>query len=125
MTNNVVHFEIIGRNPKQLQRYYSKLFGWSPKVGSPVSTRISQPDSYGFLSPGEAAPPVAGGIGGGPGFVPHTVFYIHVADVETCLAKAEDLGGRRVLGPELSPSGLTIGHFRDPEGNLVGLATAP
>jgi predicted enzyme related to lactoylglutathione lyase len=125
MTNDVVHFEIIGRNPTELQNYYSNLFGWSPTVGSPVSAKISQPDSYGFLSPGQSAPPVAGGIGGGPGFVPHTLFYVHVDDVETYLAKAARLGGERVLGPELSPDGLTIGHFRDPEGNLVGLAKTP
>jgi predicted enzyme related to lactoylglutathione lyase len=28
----------------------------------------------------------------------------------------------RRLGPEQSPSGLVIGHFTDPEGNLIGVA---
>ncbi len=36
----------------------------------------------------------------------------------------ESLGGTRTLGPEHSPSGLVVGHFTDPEGNLIGLAAA-
>jgi predicted enzyme related to lactoylglutathione lyase len=33
------------------------------------------------------------------------------------------LGGTRVMGPEGNPSGkLVVAHFRDPEGNLIGLA---
>jgi hypothetical protein len=26
------------------------------------------------------------------------------------------------MGPERAPSGLVVGHFTDPEGNLVGVA---
>lgn len=32
------------------------------------------------------------------------------------------LGGTRVLGPVTSPNGLVVGHFTDPEGNLLGVA---
>lgn len=46
-------------------------------------------------------------------------------DVEEALKKAEDLGGQCQMGPVTSPNGLVIGHFTDPEGNLIGLATAP
>jgi len=34
------------------------------------------------------------------------------------------LGGKRVMGPERAPSGLVVGHFTDPEGNLIGVAGA-
>jgi len=30
--------------------------------------------------------------------------------------------GKRVLGPERAPAGLVVGHFTDPEGNLIGVA---
>ncbi|WP_198412176.1 VOC family protein [Mycetocola zhujimingii] len=44
-------------------------------------------------------------------------------DVEEALAHAERLGGTRVLGPAQNPSGaLAVGHFADPEGNLMGVA---
>ena len=52
----------------------------------------------------------------------HAVFYVAVPDVEAALAKAESLGGKRLMGPERAPSGLVVGHFTDPEGNLVGVA---
>ncbi len=41
-------------------------------------------------------------------------------DVEAGLAKAESLGGTRVMGPMDIPSGQ-IGLFSDPEGHVVGL----
>ena len=50
------------------------------------------------------------------------MFYVGVADVEAALREAERLGGKRQLGPERAPTGLVIGHFTDPEGNLIGVA---
>jgi predicted enzyme related to lactoylglutathione lyase len=45
---------------------------------------------------------------------------------EAALQKAERLGGTRRLGPDQAPGrDLVIGHFTDPEGNLVGLASIP
>ena len=38
------------------------------------------------------------------------------------LAKAEELGGSRVFGPDEVPGiGLTLGQFADPEGHVIGL----
>lgn len=60
---------------------------------------------------------------GGPGYDGHVVFYVGVPDVEAALQKAESLGGRRTMGPEQAPGrDLVVGHFTDPEGNLIGLA---
>jgi uncharacterized protein len=28
------------------------------------------------------------------------------------------------MGPVTAPNGLVVGHFTDPEGNLIGLASA-
>jgi uncharacterized protein len=63
-----------------------------------------------------------GGVGGGAGYESHVLFYVGVPDVEAALRKAESLGGRRLMGPERAPSGLVVGHFTDPEGNLIGVA---
>jgi len=49
-------------------------------------------------------------------------FYVSVPDVEAALQEAERLGGTRVMGPDQAPTGLVVGHFTDPEGNLIGLA---
>jgi len=48
-----------------------------------------------------------------------------VPDVEAALQRAESLGGTRVMGPKTIMEGLTLGQFRDPEGNVVGLTQAP
>ena len=45
-----------------------------------------------------------------------------VPDVEAALQNAERLGGKRRMGPERAPTGLVVGHFTDPEGNLIGVA---
>ena len=124
MGQPVVHFEIIGKDPAKLRDYFGELFGWEFDVPSPVSEAVSDPAQYGFVnrmttSDGTGIP---GGVGGGAGYEGHAVFYIAVPDVEAALQKAEDLGGKRRMGPERSPSGLVVGHFTDPEGNLVGVA---
>ena len=47
-----------------------------------------------------------------------------VPDVEAALQKAESLGGTRRMGPEQAPgANLVVGHFTDPEGHLIGLAS--
>ena len=124
MGQPVVHFEIIGKDPAKLRGYFGELFGWEFDVPSPVSEAVSDPANYGFVnrmttSDGTGIP---GGVGGGPGYEAHAVFYVAVPDVEAALARAESLGGKRLMGPERAPSGLVVGHFTDPEGNLVGVA---
>ena len=124
MAHPVVHFEVIGRNPDQLRRYYSDLFGWTFETPSPVAQEVSQPDAYGFIDlmrSGDGTG-IRGGIGGGDGYDSHAVFYVGVPDVEAALHEAEKLGGTRVMGPTTSPNGLVVAHFKDPEGTLIGLA---
>lgn len=40
------------------------------------------------------------------------------------MAKAESLGGTRMMGPEGVTERLVIGLFSDPDGNVVGVMTA-
>ena len=126
MAQPVVHFEIIGKDPERLRQYFGALFGWVFDTPSPVAIEISEQGSYGFLDLVNSADGagIRGGIGGGPGYASHSVLYIGVADVEAALQRAESLGGTRVMGPAISPSGLVVGHFRDPEGTLIGVAGA-
>ncbi|MGH3112311.1 MAG: VOC family protein, partial [Gaiellaceae bacterium] len=55
------------------------------------------------------------------GYTGHVTFYVEVPDVEAALAKAESLGGTRVMGPEKIMDGVELGQFTDPEGHVVGL----
>jgi hypothetical protein len=65
---------------------------------------------------------IGGGVGQGPeGYEGHVTFYVAVPDVEEALQKAESLGGTRVMGPENIMDMVTLGQFKDPEGNLIGV----
>lgn len=125
MGQPVVHFEIIGKDPGKLRSYYGDLFEWKFDTSSPVSEAVSQPGNYGFVDGNTTSDGVGipGGVGGGMGYDAHVLFYVGVPDVEAALRKAESLGGTRRLGPSRNQeAGLVIGHFTDPEGNLIGVA---
>lgn len=113
MGQQVIHFEVIGKNPAKLRSYYGELFGW--EFGEPMGptdyTTLTNPDGIG------------GGIGGVPeGYPGHVTFYVKVPDAEAALAKAESLGGKRTMGPyEVPGAGMVIGLFEDPEGHPIGI----
>jgi uncharacterized protein len=127
MAQPVVHFEIIGNDPAGLRRYYGDLFGWEFDTGGPVAPTVSQAGSYGFVEriPTGDGGGIPGGVGGGPGYGGHVLFYVGVPDVEAALQQAERLGGKRRMGPDRAPgTAVVVGHFTDPEGHLIGLASA-
>ena len=65
---------------------------------------------------------IGGGVGAAPeGYEGHVTFYVKVPDIEAALAKAEELGGERIFGPDEVFEGLTLGQFKDPEGHVIGL----
>jgi predicted enzyme related to lactoylglutathione lyase len=118
MGQPVVHFEIVGRDGERLKRYYSDLFGWEIDSDNPMGYGLVQRE--GNLNADGVG--IGGGVGPGPeGYAGHVTFYVEVPDVEAALAKAESLGGSRMMGPEAVMEGVEIGLFNDPEGHLVGV----
>jgi uncharacterized protein len=120
MGQPVVHFEVIGGDGDKLRSYYSELFGW--EFGDPIG-----PTNYAVVTRDGNTNAQGAGIGGGVGTAPegyggHVTFYVEVPDVEAALAKAESLGGTRMMGPDEVPeAGITIALFTDPEGHVIGL----
>jgi uncharacterized protein len=114
----VVHFEVIGKDAEKLQSYYADLFGWEIDSDNPMKYGIVQRD--GNINVDGVG--IGGGVGGGPeGYAGHVTFYVEVPDVEAALAKAESLGGTRIMGPEQIMDGVELGQFADPEGHMVGV----
>ena len=118
MGQPVVHFEVVGKDGDKLQGYYAELFGWNIVSDNPMN--------YGLVRKEDnPAPDGSFGIGGGvAGYedTPNSVtFYVAVPDVEVALAKAESLGGSRVMGPQKVNDEVELGQFKDPDGNLIGL----
>ncbi len=118
MGQPVVHFEIMGKDLETLKAYYSDLFGW--KIDSDNQMRYGVVQRDGNVSSEGIG--IGGGVGAAPeGYDGHVTFYIEVPDVEAALAKAENLGGSRMMGPEKVMEGVEIGLFNDPEGHMVGV----
>ncbi len=118
MGQPVVHFEVIGKDGEKLQSYYSELFGWEIDSDNPMGYGVVQRD--GNTNPDGAG--IGGGVAAGPeGYDGHVTFYIEVPDPEASLAMAEELGGKRLFGPDQVMPGLVIGQFTDPEGHLIGV----
>jgi predicted enzyme related to lactoylglutathione lyase len=121
MGQPVVHFEVIGKDGEKLRSYYSELFGWEIDADNPMKYGIVPRE--GNVNADGAG--IGGGIGGGPeGYDGHVTFYVQVPDVEAALAKAESLGGTRMMGPDQVMEGLVIGLFNDPEGHVIGVMTS-
>lgn len=112
MGANVIHFEVLGKDGKALQKFYSEVFGWKLDTNNPTG--------YGRV----AAP--EGGIGGGigatsDGSAGHVTFYVDADDPKAILKRVEQLGGKVVMPlTEIAPD-TTIALFADPEGHVVGL----
>ena len=121
MGQPVIHFEVIGKDGEKLRSYYSELFGWEIDAQNPMNYGIVPRDG----NTGEDGAGIGGGIGVGPeGYDGHVTFYVGVPDVEAALARAESLGGSRMMGPEKVMEGVVIGQFTDPEGHLVGVVSS-
>ena len=115
MQNPVVWFEVLGKDGRALQRFYSDLFGWK-------SEPADGDTSYGLVAAQNGG--IGGGVGqsqdGGEG---HVTFFVEVDDPAAYLKRAEKLGGTTVVPPtEIPTYNLTFAYFTDPQGHLIGLS---
>ncbi|MEA2230299.1 MAG: uncharacterized protein QOD83_115 [Solirubrobacteraceae bacterium] len=118
MGQPVVDFEIAGKDAEALRSYYAELFGWEINSENPIGYGVVQRD--GNTNADGAG--IGGGIAAAPeGYPGHVTFYIEVPDVEASLAKAESLGGSRMMGPAQVMDGIEIGLFKDPEDHVIGV----
>jgi len=118
MGRPVVHFEVVGKDGPKLQSYYAELFEWDVNADNEMKYGLVDREAN-TSSEGIG---LGGGIGQGPeGYEGHVTFYVEVPSVEDALAKAESLGGNRVMGPETIMGRMVLGQFKDPEGNVIGL----
>src|SRR5579859_3905660 len=110
----VVHFEIRSADPDATREFFGRLFGWTfPDGGIP---------GYSYVDSGiEGAIP--GGISPLQGGEPLVTFFVGVQDVAATLDAAVAQGGK-IIQPATSVPGVTFGLLADPQGQVVGLASA-
>lgn len=112
-THPVVHFEILGKDKKLLEKFYQDVFHWEI---DPVE------DWYSVVKPGTG---INGGIGAREQHSGHVTFYVAVEDMNAALELIESKGGKKAFGPQPIPGGGIVAAFTDPEGHLIGLVQGP
>jgi predicted enzyme related to lactoylglutathione lyase len=114
MGQPVAFFEVTSTNHERAQKFYAELFDWTvtadPEMGG-----------YALVDTGAGEGAIGGGIGPAEG-EPRVSIYVKVDDLETFLARAESLGGQRLVPPTDLPGDYgRFAIFADPDGNAVGL----
>jgi uncharacterized protein len=104
MPNPVVHFEIGCRDLAATKDFYQKMFDW--------------PMDDSFQIAGAGLPGHLVSLGHDPQH--YTIFYVQVDDVLAAIAKAESLGGKKIVGPITIPPG-TFAWIMDTQENTIGL----
>lgn len=116
MGQPVAFFEVISAEPQRAQKFYAELFDWTIEASPGL-------DGYALVDTGAGESAVGGGIGAsqGPGDTGVKI-YMRVDDLDAYLARAEELGGTRLVPPMDLPGDFgRIAIFADPDGNPVGL----
>jgi len=109
----VTHFEINAQDAPATQKFYQDLFGWG------IDT--DNPENYGVIDTKAKGTGINGGIGASRHGKSWVTFYVETDDPAATLAKAERLGGTRVMEP-MDAGNVVYALFADPEGNVIGLA---
>lgn len=112
MPNPVVHFEATGKDGNKLRNFYGETFGWKFDV--------MQPMDYGMVDNGGRG--INGGVGTGSEAT--STVYIEVPDLQAALDAVGSAGGKTMNPPMEIPGVVSLAHFTDPEGNMIGLVKA-
>ncbi len=112
MQNPVTHWQILTKQPEQLEKFYSTLFDWKISGDNPLGYKTVD---------------TGGSIGGGLWPISpnegHSMvqLFVQVEDVPEYLKKAEALGGRIVIPHQVLPGGDEMAVIVDPDGIPFGL----
>jgi predicted enzyme related to lactoylglutathione lyase len=115
MGNPIVHFEIMGADGKELADFYRSVFEWNP-----IPTEGF--DGYWTMT-GEDVGGTGGAVGKGGDEMPtYVALYLGVDSIDEHLPRIEAAGGTTVVPKTVLPGVVTFAMFRDPAGNVMGLA---
>jgi predicted enzyme related to lactoylglutathione lyase len=114
MTNTIVKWQIIARDPEKTARFYSSLFHWKIDANNKLG--------YRELKTGNG---IDGGVWPSPAEGPDMVqLFIEVDDVDATIAAAQRLGATIVVPKSTLPDGDTMAILLDPAGISFGIMSA-
>jgi predicted enzyme related to lactoylglutathione lyase len=114
--SRVVHFEIPADNPERVAGFYKKVLGWAIQ-------KWEGPMDYWLISTGKNSEPgIHGGIARKKDRPASGVLITAQVDsIDECLKKITLAGGSIVVPKRAIPGVGYQAHFRDPEGNVIGI----
>jgi predicted enzyme related to lactoylglutathione lyase len=112
----VVHFEFPADNPEQVAEFYKNTLGWKIQ-------KLEGPVDYWLISTGEDREPgIDGGIARKKDRPASGVLVtVRVDSVDASLKSIVSNGGSIVVPKRAIPGVGYQAHFRDPEGNVIGI----
>ena len=114
--SRVVHFEIPADNPERIAEFYNKVLGWDIQ-------KWEGPVDYWLISTGkDSEPGIHGGIARKKDRPASGVLVTAQVDsVDDCLKKIVNDRESIVVPKRAIPGVGYQAHFRDPEGNVIGI----
>lgn len=112
------HIEVLATDAERAKRFYSEVFGW----------QFEDIPGADYINVKTCEDGIEGGIGGlaqatgtAPAASRGLFAYLLAPDMDATLAAIERAGGDVVI-PKTDVMGMgEFAHFRDPDGNLIGL----
>jgi uncharacterized protein len=112
------HIDVIASDRARAQKFYGEVFGWTFE-DIPGADYINVRTSENGIESGIGG--VAQAIGAAASAPNGVVPYILAPDLDATIAAIEAAGGEVVI-PRTDVMGVAkFAHFRDPDGNLIGL----
>ena len=122
MSGRVVHFEVPFDDGDRARAFYNGAFGWTimamPEMNYTMVSTGPTTENVGPSEPGY----IGGGLTERNELLQGPVITVDVDDIDSALAKIEQLGGKTVRPRQDIGGGMGFtAYFTDPEGNLMGL----
>jgi uncharacterized protein len=116
MSHSIVHIDIPATHSATSSKFYADLFDWKIEVAQEYDYHMFQADP----GPGGGFVTVGGEMDNKIGEV---MIFVSTDDIDATLAKAEALGGKKLLPKTEIPQVGWFAHFADPAGNRIALFT--
>jgi uncharacterized protein len=111
MSNPVLQWQIVARDPDAVTAFYAKLFGW----------KVTKANALGYRQV-DTGNGIAGGVWPAPPDAPSFVqLFVGVDDVPAAVAEATRLGATVIVPPSVLPDGDHIAILADPGGITFGV----
>jgi len=113
MGQPVMQWQILAKDPDQLSKFYSQLFGWKANSDNALGYRTIDTSAGRGINGGMwPAPPEGRAM---------VTLYIEVDDVPEYVEKATALGASVIMPHQKLPDGDEMAVILDPEGIPIGL----